>query len=165
MASTELVPQNGKGVVLGGRGLPHGYPFDVVGLALVCCLETRSVAEGHRKLRRELEVHGQAAPDVRTVLNWVRASEQCYSAVTGSDKREMVALASDAARSWALRSLEAADARNWDGKYAVSHRESAYHYGIAMQRRTDWDRVGQAGPSTAIQINITDSKGESIGEV
>ena len=145
--TSDLVHQNGK-------HLPYGFPDPIVQRALMYCLESRSVAIGHRRLKHELEGWGLPCPDYHSVWNWTKQSEECYQAVTGSDKREMIALTSDAARSWALRSLEAADARNEDGKYSVSHRESAYHFGIAMQRRTDWDKTGQSGPTMNVQFNL-----------
>ena len=68
----------------------------------------------------------------------------------------MVALASDVASAASQRMIQALP--------NLSDSQMPVAYGIAMQRRTDWDKVGQAGPSTAIQINITDSKGDKIGE-
>lgn len=146
---------NGDVVPAGGRCLPHGYPESIVQRALMYCMESQSVAAGHRRLKAELEGWGLTPiPDTHSVWEWVKQSEECLSAVTRADKREMIALTSDAARAWALRAVEAAEARHEDGSYVVLHRESAYHHGIAMQRRTDWDKVGQAGPTVAVQFNL-----------
>ena len=148
--TSELVPANGK-------HLPYGFPEPIVQRALMYCLESKSVAIGHRRLKHELEGWGLPVPDYHSVWLWSRQSEECYQAVTSDKKRDMVALSSDVAETYASRMLDAAPNLH-DSQIPVA-------YGIAMQRRTDWDKTGQAGPSTAIQINITDSKGESIGEV
>ena len=29
-----------------------------------------------------------------------------------------------------------------------------YHYGIAMQRRTDWEKAGQSAPTMNVQFNL-----------
>ena len=138
---------NGELVPLSGRHLPYGYPDSVVKRALTHCLESKGVAMGHRKLRAELELGGLPVPDYHTVWDWVKASEECYLAVTGDNKREMVALASDVASEAAGRMIQALPGLS-DGQMPVA-------YGIAMQRRTDWDKVGQPGAVAAVQVNIT----------
>ena len=148
--TSELVPQNGK-------HLPYGFPEPIVQRALMYCLESKSVAIGHRRLKHELEGWGLPAPEYETVWLWTKQSEECLEAVTGDRKREMVALASDVASAASQRMIKALP--------GLSDSQLPVAYGIAMQRRTDWDKTGQAGPQTAIQINITDSKGEKIGEV
>ena len=157
--ASELVPTN-------GRHLPHGFPDWVVERAVVLMLETTSVHQAQRILEREMLAKDWAAlvPAYDTLLMWARQHKDVIPAIHGDRKRDMIAVSSDAAQAWGVRALEAATARDEHGKYAVSHRESAYHYGIAMQRRTDWDKTGQAGPSTAIQINITGPKGESLDQ-
>ena len=148
--TTDVKPANGK-------HLPYGFPEPIVQRALMYCLESRSVAIGHRRLKHELEGWGLPVPDYHSVWLWAKQSEECYTAVTGDRKREMVSLASDAASAASLRFLEALP--------GLSDSQLPVAYGIAKQRRTDWDNTDQAGNVQAIQINITDSKGESIGEV
>lgn len=145
----DVVPQNGK-------HLPYGFPDSVVKRALVYCQESESVALGHRRLRAELELGGMPCPEYETVWMWVKQSKECYEAVTGPKKREMVAISEDVASEAAGRMIRALP--------GLSDSQIPVAYGIAMQRRTDWDKVGQAGNVQAVQINITDSKGESIGQ-
>lgn len=150
MSSGELVHQNGK-------HLPYGFPDSVIKRALMYCQESESVALGWRRLRAELELGSLPCPEYETVWQWCKNDKECYEAVTGDKKRDMVALSSEVAQEAAGRMIRALPGLH-DSQIPVA-------YGIAMQRRTDWDKVGQAGPSTAIQINITDSKGAKIDEV
>lgn len=136
----ELVPLNGK-------HLPYGFPDSVVKRALVYCQESESVALGHRRLRAELELGGMPCPEYETVWLWCKQDKECYEAVTGPRKREMVALSSEVASEAAGRMIQALP-RLSDSQIPVA-------YGIAMQRRTDWDKVGQAGSVQAVQFNVT----------
>lgn len=138
--TTDVVPVNGK-------HLPYGFPEPIVQRALMYCLESKSVAIGHRRLKHELEGWGLPCPDYHSVWNWAKQSEECLQAVTGDRKREMVALASDVASAASERFLGALP--------SLSDSQMPVAYGIAMQRRTDWDKVGQPGTVQAVQINIT----------
>ena len=149
MGDNEMVPQNGK-------HLPYGFPDSVVKRALMYCQESESVAQAHRRLRAEFEPWGLTCPGYETLWLWVKQSEECYAAVTGDKKREMVALSSEVAQEAAGRMIRALP--------GLSDSQIPVAYGIAMQRRTDWDKTGQAGNIQAIQINITDSKGEKIDQ-
>ena len=138
---------NGELVPVNGKSLSYGFPDPVVQRALLFCMESKSVARAHRRLKAELEGWGTVAPDYHTVWEWAKAHEECYQAVTGDRKREMLALSSDVASTYASRMLDAAPNLH-DSQIPVA-------YGIAMQRRTDWDKVGQAGAVAAVQINIS----------
>ena len=137
--TSELVPLNGK-------HLPYGFPDSVVKRALMYCQESQSVALGWRRLKAELEIGKMPVPTYQTIWAWARESEECYEAVIGPKKREMVALSSEVASEAAQRMLEALPKLH-DSQLPVA-------YGIAMQRRTDWDKVGQAGPQVAVQFNL-----------
>ena len=150
MSDKSLVPKNGK-------YLPYGFPDSVVRQALLYCKESESVALGWRKLRAEMESGDMPVPDYHTVWQWTRDDEECYQAVTGPKKREMIAISEDVAVLAAERFMQAIPNLS-DGQTAVP-------YGIAMQKRTEWDRVAGPGNIQAIQINIHDSKGERIDEV
>lgn len=146
----ELVP-------LDGRSLPHGFPDDVVSRAIQLMWECPSVYLAWCQLEREMLAAEKdvLVPAYDTLLMWARQQEDVIPAIHGDRKRDMVVVSSDAAMEWGKRSLEAAQARDEKGRYEVSHRESAYHYGIAMQRRTDWDKTGQVGQVQAVQFNVT----------
>jgi hypothetical protein len=128
----------GKDVVpLNGKHLPYGFPDGVVKRALLFVHESGSVALGWRRLRAELEQGGMPVPDYHSVWNWVRDDAECFNAVTGPKKREMVAISEDVARLTAERLIQAIPNLS-DGQAAVP-------YGIAMQKRTDWERSQGAG--------------------
>lgn len=156
--SNELEPVN-------GRHLPHGFSDDVVERALTLMLETQSIHQAQRYLEQEMLAQDKNAlvPAYDTFLMWARQREGVNHAIHADRKRDMVAVSSDAAMAWGQRSLEAAQAKDENGKYVVTHRESAYHYGIAMQRRTDWESAGSKGNQLNVQFNLT-SGGQSIKE-
>ena len=134
-------------LVLNGKNLPYGFPDPIVQRALMYCLESKSVAIAHRRLKHDLERWGLPVPDYHSVWLWAKQSEECYQAVTGDRKREMLSLSSDVASTYASRMLDAAPNLH-DSQIPVA-------YGIAMQRRTEWDKVGQPDSVTAIQVNVT----------
>ena len=145
----ELVPLN-------GRHLPHGFSDDVVARALGLIQSTRSMAEAQSLLDKEMRAAGaELVPDYKTLWMWARQHQDVIQTIQTDRKRDMVAVAGDVAMAWGQRSLEAAEAKDEKGRYEVSHRESAYHYGIAMQRRTDWERAGQASTVIPIQLNVS----------
>jgi len=146
-------------VLKNGNNLPYGtFPEAVVQRALLHCMEAQSVAQGHKRLKAELGAWGKApCPSYEIVWLWVKQSEECFAAVTTDRKREMVALASDAASAATGRLLEALP--------GLSGSQMPVAYGIAMQRRTDWEKAGQPNPMTAIQINLMGSDGEKIEQV
>ena len=138
---------NGEMVHQNGKHLPYGFPDSVVKRALVYCQESESVALGHRRLRAEFEAWGLPCPEYETMWLWAKQDKECYDAVTGDKKRDMVALSSEVAQEAAGRMIRALP--------GLSDSQIPVAYGIAMQRRTDWDKVGQAGAVQAVQINIT----------
>ena len=137
--TSEVMPANGK-------HLPYGFPDPIVQRALMYCMESKSVAIGHRRLKHELEGWGLPVPDYDTIWTWAKQSEECYRAVTGERKREMVALSSDVAQAVSQRMLQALP--------GLSDSQMPVTYGIAMQRRTDWDKTGQSGPTMNVQFNL-----------
>ena len=141
------MPDNKELVPLNGKHLPYGFPEPIVQRALMYCLESKSVAIGHRRLKHELEGWGLPVPDYHSVWLWAKQSEECYQAVTGDRKREMIALASDAASAASERFLRALP--------GLSDSQLPVAYGIAMQRRTDWERAGQVGTVIPIQLNVS----------
>jgi hypothetical protein len=138
----ELEPVN-------GRNLPHGFPDDVVKRAIVLMLGSQSVAQAHRLLKAELEAQGLSVPVYETLWLWARQSEECYQAVTGETKREMVALSTDAARVWGAKTIAlAGSARD------MTPKEVGINYGISMERRTDWESAGSKGNQLNVQFNL-----------
>lgn len=148
---TDLVPQN-------GRHLPHGFSREIVQRGLELMLESASVHQAQLQLEVELKAEdGDAVtPAWETMLGWAKQDKDVIAVIHGDRKRDMVALGFDASMASGKRML-AALPNLPDSQIAVPH-------GIVWQRQTDLLR-DQVGPSTAIQINITDSKGASIDEV
>ena len=136
---SSVVPKNGK-------HLPYGFPAPIVQRALMYCLESKSVAIGHRRLKHELTGWGLPCPEYETVWMWAKQSQECYEAVTGSKKTDMVALASEVAQEASIRMLRALPGLH-DSQMPVA-------YGIAMQRATDWAKADSAGPQVAVQFNL-----------
>ena len=136
----ELVHQNGK-------HLPYGFPDSVVKRALLYCMESTSVALGHRRLKAEFDAWGLTCPEYETMWMWAKQSEECYTSITGDKKREMVALSSEVAQEAAGRMIRALPALH-DSQIPVA-------YGIAMQRRTDWDKTNTPATVQAVQFNVT----------
>lgn len=147
----ELVPTN-------GRHLPHGFSDEVVQRSLELILESGSIHLAQLALERELRAEDKDAivPAWSTLCEWARAHEDVISHVHRDRKRDMVALGFDASMASGQRMLQALPNLP-DSQIAVPH-------GIIWQRQTDLLKDGPANVQ-AIQINITDSKGEKIDEV
>ena len=144
------ISEGGRELVPNGRHLPCGFPDDVVRRSIEVMLDTKSVADAHRILIHEFN----PCPAYETLWRWARQSEECLQAVTGDKKRQLVAIASDAAAAWGQRAIEAAMAKNEDGSYVVGHTQTMVPYGISMQRRTDWESAGAKAPMVAFQVNL-----------
>lgn len=137
----ELVPLNGK-------HLPYGFPDSVVKQALIYCRESESVALGWRRLTALLESGGMKhIPGYQRVWEWVKEDKECYDAVLSPNKRKMVAISEDVAEIAAERFIQALP--------NLSDSQAAVPYGIAMQKRTEWERVGQPGTVIPIQLNVS----------
>jgi hypothetical protein len=87
---------------------------------------------------------------------WAKENEDVIARIDAHGKRDMERLAGEVALSSAEKMLIAIE----DEK--VSHAQRAMDYGISMDKVIGLAKVGQAGPVQAIQINITDSKGEAV---
>ncbi len=149
---------NGELVHQNGRHLPHGFSDDVVQRGLELMQESGSIHLAQLELARELanEDGDAVIPAWSTMCEWARAHKDVISRIHADRKRDMVALGFDASMASGQRMLEVLP--------NLPASQIAVPHGIVWQRQTDLLR-DQVGPSTAIQINITDSKGEKIGEV
>ncbi|KKM20847.1 hypothetical protein LCGC14_1641410 [marine sediment metagenome] len=125
---------------------------EVVARAIELVIGSGSIYQAHRALEEEMK--GQHVPVYESVRSWAHQSKEAMEAVHADNKREMVAIASDAARAWGQRAVEAAVAIKEDGSYAVPHGQVMVPYGIAMQRRTDWENVGSKGNQMNVQFNL-----------
>jgi hypothetical protein len=124
----------------------------VVERAVELVIGSGSIHQAHRELVEEME--GQRTPCFESVRSWANQSKEAMDIVHADNKREMVAIASDAARAWGHRAVEAAVAVKEDGTYVVPHGQVMVPYGIAMQRRTDWENTGNKGNVMNFQYNL-----------
>lgn len=133
---------------------PRIFGDEVVTRAIELVIGSGSIHQAHRMLEEELEAAGQRVPCWDTMRTWANQSKEAMELVHADNKREMVAIASDAARAWGQRALEAAVALKEDGSYAVPHGQVMVPYGIAMQRRTDWESTSNKGNQMNVQFNL-----------
>ena len=148
------MPDNGdKELVVRRRGTngPNGgrpvvYPDETVRRALVYMQETGSPGSALHMLERELPV--EQVPSYTTLWDWARAHKDVIVAIRETEKkRDMVRMADDAASDATGRMIQALP--------NLSDSQIPVAYGIAMQRRTDWERAGQAGTVIPIQLNVS----------
>lgn len=144
-----MTPDNGDKelVPLNGKHLPYGFPDSVVKQALIYCRESESVALGWRRLKAELELGGMIVPDYHTVWQWARADEECYTAVTGSKKREYVSMCADVTELTTERLIKALP--------GLSDSQMPIVWGIAEDKLQGWHKVGQPGTVIPIQLNVS----------
>ena len=138
--SSELVP-----TAANGHNLPDGFPKWVRDRALLLCETTGSVAAAQRQLAQEMEGTGLPAPSYQGMWIWARQVKSVIALMSKDRKEEMVASATDVAAEAAERMLEAFP--------KLSPGQMPVAYGIAMQRRTDWERPGGAG-GVNVQFNF-----------
>ena len=149
--TSSLVPVN-------GRHLPHGFSDEVVQRSLELILESGSIHLAQLQLEQELRAQDKdvVVPAWSTLCEWARAHEDVISHVHRDRKRDLMALGFDACMVSGQRMLKALPELS-DSQVAVPH-------GIVWDKQIALLKDGSA-PQTAIQINITDSKGTSIDEV
>ena len=133
---------------------PRTFDDATVERAVELVIATSSIARAHHTLEEEMEAVGREAPGYESVRFWANKSKEAMELVHTDNKKEMVAIASDAARAWGQRAVEAAVAVKEDGSYAVPHGQVMVPYGIAMQRRTDWENTGSKGNQMNVQFNL-----------
>ena len=133
---------------------PRIFDDEVVTRAVELVIGCGSIHQAHRMLEEELRETGQRVPCFESVRSWANQSKEAMELVHADNKREMVAIASDAARAWGQRAIEAAVALKEDGSYVVPHGQVMVPYGIAMQRRTDWESTGNKGNQMNVQFNL-----------
>lgn len=127
-------------------GQAPGYPAEIVQRALELVEERGVMFQGYKALVREMADQGLVAPDYSTVWHWVREREDVMSRIQATEKREMVGLSQEVAVAASGRMLEALP--------ELSHSQIPVAYGIAMQRRTDWENAGSKAPQMAVQFNF-----------
>ena len=142
------------------------YPDDAVVLALAVIQDGGSIRQACKAVG---EQYGRR-PDVHTVHNWTQSSAEAFAKLQPEKRREWETLAGRVFETWANRALEAAAAKDENGKYVVSHTQAMVPYGIAKDGlRSVLDAVnpkGSNGPMLNVQFNLVTRDPEPIeGEV
>ncbi len=122
------------------------YGREIVTRAIELVDEHGGVYRGYKALSAELEARGVKGPAYSTIWGWVSEREDVISRLDTYEKRKMVVISSEVAVDAAERMLEALPNLS-DGQVPVA-------YGIAMQRRTDWENAGSKAPPVAVQFNL-----------
>lgn len=114
--------------------------------ALELVAEHGGVYRGSKALAAELAVQGKKGPAYSTIWQWVADREDVIARLDTHEKRKMTVISGEVAMDAAERMLEALPGLS-DGQVPVA-------YGIAMQRRTDWESAGNKTPQMAVQFNL-----------
>ena len=129
-------------------GLYHHFPRDfdqeTYRRALELIEEYVNVARAHRVLKVELEAKDKPVPSYATCYQWAAKSKGLLEKLRADKTEEIIAVSGEVA-------LAMSDALLESGYEAISPSQLAILYGIAMQRRTEWDKTGHG---TGKQVNV-----------
>ncbi len=137
-----------------GHNLPGGFPKWVRDRALLLCETTGSIAAAQRQLATEMEGSDLPVPSYKGMWIWARQAKDVIALMSKDRKEEMVATATDVAAEAAEYFLEAMP--------KLSPSQMPVAYGIAMQRRTDWESSGSKGNQLNVQFNLVGHDGKPI---
>ena len=132
------------------QGQAPSYPASIVRRALELVSEHRVIYRAHNILKAEMGAWGFKAPVWSAMYMWAKENEDVIARIDAHGKRDMDRIAGEVALASAEKMLTAIED---DGK--VAHSQRAMDYGISMDKVIGLAKVGQAGPTTAIQINVT----------
>ena len=140
----------GNGKITPGRyhHFPRDFDQETYRRALELIEESVNVARAHRALRVELEAKGKPVPSYATCYQWAAKSKGLLEKLRADKTEEIIAVSGEVA-------LAMSDALLESGYEAVSPSQLAILYGIAMQRRTEWDKTGnKSGNLVNVQFNF-----------
>lgn len=141
---TMEVPKELKPLPLNGQAPSHDPA--IVRCALELVESEGGVWRAYNVMREQLKAKGLKGPAFSTIWEWVNNREDVISRIEAHEKRKMVNISSEVAVFAAERMLTALPGLS-DGQVPVA-------YGIAMQRRTDWESAGQRGNQLNVQFNL-----------
>ncbi len=136
---SELVPMQ-----LEGRA--PTYPKKVVERALTLMEECRSVHAATIALNEELATEGFTGPGYSTMWRWAQERETLLDRLQVSRKDQLITVASEVALKASERMLTALD--------GISDSQVPVAYGIAMQKRTEWENSGKGQNQMNVQFNL-----------
>jgi hypothetical protein len=122
------------------------YPREIVERALTLMDEHRSVHAAQVALKEEMAAKGLIGPSYNALWRWAQEKETLLDHLHGGRKEQLVAVASEVATEAAGRMLEALP--------NLSDSQIPVAYGIAMQRRTDWENTGSKSNQMNVQFNL-----------
>ncbi len=135
-------------VPLAFHHFPRDYDQETYHRALTLIEETGNIARAHRTLKAELEAKGKPLPSYDTLWRWAEKSKDLLDKVRADKREEIVAVSGEVA-------LAMADALLESGYETINPSQLAILYGIAMQRRTEWDKTGnKSGNPVNVQFNF-----------
>jgi hypothetical protein len=136
---TELRP------VLFDRMYPS-YPREIVERALELMEAHGTVHGAHVALKAEMAEKELKGPSYNALWRWAQEKETLLERLQGGRKEQLVAVASDVAMRASERMLTALD--------GISDSQVPVAYGIAMQRRTDWEKANSSSNQMNVQFNL-----------
>ena len=139
-----------SGKIIPGRyhHFPRDFDQETYRRALELIEESVNVARAHRALRVELEAKGKPVPSYATCYQWAAKSKGLLERLQADKTQEIIAVSGEVA-------LAMSDALLESGYAAISPSQLAILYGIAMQRRTEWDKTGnKSGNPVNVQFNF-----------
>lgn len=122
------------------------YPVEVVERAYELMDEHRSVHAAQIALAAELEEKGFKAPGYNCLWRWADERQEILEHLTAGRKDQLVAVTSEVAMKAAERMLTALD--------GISDSQMPVAYGIAMQKRTEWESTGGKSNQLNVQFNL-----------
>jgi len=122
------------------------YSKEIVERALELMAEHSSVHAAQQALAEELGKEGLTGPSYNAMWSWAKGKDTLLERLTANRKDQLVAVASDVALKAAQRMLEALP--------KLSDSQIPVAYGIAMQRRADWENTGNKANQLNVQFNL-----------
>jgi hypothetical protein len=121
------------------------YPKEIVQRALELMGEHRSVHAAQVALKEEMADKGLVGPSYNALWRWAQEKDTLLERLQGGRKDQLVAVASEVALKASERMLTALD--------GISDSQVPVAYGIAMQKRTEWENTGSKGNQMNVQFN------------
>jgi hypothetical protein len=121
------------------------YPREIVERALELMEECRSVHAAMQALKVELEAKGFEGPGYTTMWRWAQERETLLDRLQVSRKDQLITVSSEVALKASERMLTALD--------GISDSQVPVAYGIAMQKRTEWENTGSKSNQMNVQFN------------
>lgn len=121
------------------------YPIEIVERAYELMDEHRSVHQAQIALSAELGEKGLKGPTYSCLWHWAGEREEILKSLQADRKEQLIAVTGEVAMKSAERMLTALD--------GISDSQAGVYYGIAMDKRTNWENTGNKGNQFNVQFN------------